>query len=353
MIGTGAIGGMHALAIGDLPNAELVAGCDKFEEGVKNFSGKFGCAAYTDVAEMIQHANVDVVTIATPSGAHLEPAQTAFTNGAHVLCEKPLEIKLERVDAMIASAKEHGLTLGGIFPQRFNPVLQAVRGAAADGRFGRLAVVNSYVPWWRDDAYYAPGRWQGTLALDGGGALMNQSIHGVDAIQWIAGAAMDLEAGENPVEEAFAYTGKLAHAEDLIEVEDTCVVTLKFRNGTLGQMLATTSLYPGTFKRFQVGGRDGTAEILEDQMTTWRFRDETDADEEIRNTYGKETEHGGGAADPMAIDYGLHTANIGAFLDALEKGVQPEIDGAEARKAVAIIEAVYQSAASGQAVKVG
>ncbi|MDX1565401.1 MAG: Gfo/Idh/MocA family oxidoreductase, partial [Phycisphaeraceae bacterium] len=244
------------------------------------------------------------------------------------------------------------VTLGGIFPQRFNPVVQTVRDAAAAGRFGDLAVVNTYVPWWRDDDYYAPGRWQGTLAMDGGGALMNQSIHGVDAIQWIAGATMDLPPEQNPVEEVFAYTGKRAHAEDLIEVEDTCVVCLKYRNGALGQILATTSMYPGSLRRLTVAGRDGTAETLEDELVSWQFREESDDDQAIRDRFGKSTEHGGGAADPMAIDYSLHTRNIEAFVSALESGQTPPIDGAESRKAVAIIEAVYESAASGKVVAV-
>ncbi|MDH3585162.1 MAG: Gfo/Idh/MocA family oxidoreductase [Phycisphaerae bacterium] len=353
IIGYGAIGYLHARAIADLDNAHLVAAFGMGEKARESCTGEFGAAFYEDYEQLLEKEDLDVVTVATPSGAHLETALAAIGRGRHVLCEKPLEIRTERIDQLIAAAAEAGVMLGGIFPQRFNPVVQAVQSAAAAGRFGELATISSYVPWWRDDAYYAPGRWQGTLAMDGGGALMNQSIHGVDALQWIAQGVMpDLPRDANPVEQVFAYTAKRAHAEDLIEVEDTCVVVARLRNGALGQILATTSLYPGSLKRLQVGGRDGTAEVLEDELVTWQFRDESPEDEATRGRFSGATSHGGGAADPMAIDYGLHTKNIAAFLGALDRGEQPEIDGVEARKAVAIIEAVYESAASGRAVDV-
>ena len=178
---------------------------------------------------MLDKTEPDLVTIATPSGAHLEPTQACASRGIHVLCEKPLEITTQRVDQMIQAAAEGGIKLGGIFPQRFNPVVELLHQAVAEGRFGALAAVSTYVPWWRDDAYYAPDRWQGTQALDGGGAMMNQSIHGVDAIQWIAGAAIEeSESKSGPVEQVFAFTSKRGHDPGLIEVEDTAVAVLRF-----------------------------------------------------------------------------------------------------------------------------
>ena len=212
IIGVGAIADIHALAMGELENLELVAGSCRTEAKGQAFADRFGCRWYRDYEELLDEARPDFVTIATPSGFHLEPLEACARRGIHVLCEKPLEISVRRVDRMIQVARESGIRLGGIFPQRFNPVLRVVHGAAAQGRFGDLAVVNAYVPWWRDDAYYAPDRWQGTLALDGGGAMMNQSIHGVDAAQWLASAAIpDLPPGGNPVREIFAFTAKRGH----------------------------------------------------------------------------------------------------------------------------------------------
>ena len=205
------------------------------------------------------------------------------------------------------------------------------------------------MPWWRDDAYYGPGRWQGTKALDGGGALMNQSIHGVDALQWIAGATMPgLAAGENPVESVMAMTAVRAHDAERLEVEDTCVAILRFKNGALGQLLAATSVFPGQLRRLLVGGRDGTAEILEEQLVAWRFRSEQADDEATRVRFGGSSGTSGGAADPLAINYACHTRNIEAFLEAIRAGRPPELDGHEGRKAVAIVEACYRSARTGR-----
>jgi len=168
-------------------------------------------------------------------------------------------------------------------------------------------VVNAYVPWWRDDEYYDES-WHGTQELDGGGALMNQSIHGVDAVQWLASSAMGTAVGDNPVEEVFAYTDRRAHDDSVIEVEDTAVAVVRYRDGTLGQILGTTSMYPGSLKRIQVAGRGGTAEIMEDELVTWSFRSEQLGDDEIRATFGEETR----TAAALPIPCPSITATIGA-----------------------------------------
>ena len=353
IIGIGAIARIHARALADIPGVELVAATCRTEEKGRAFAAEFGCAWHPDTARMLRREKPDFVTVATPSGAHLEAVVAAARRGVHVICEKPLEISLKRIDRMLAAVEKAGVVLGAIFPQRFNPVVATVHAAAAAGRFGSLAVATSAVPWWRDDAYYGPGRWQGTKALDGGGALMNQAIHGVDALQWIVGAATPgLAPGESPVESVTALTAVRAHDAERLEVEDTCVAILRFRNGALGQLLAATSLYPGQWRRFLFGGRDGTAEILEEQLVTWRFRAEGDDDAAIRARFGGASGTSGGAADPMAIDYSCHTRTFAAFLDALEAGRAPELDGREGRKAVAIVEACYKSARTGRSANV-
>ena len=353
IIGIGAIARMHARALRDIPGVELVAASCRTEEKGRAFAAEFGCVWHADTARMLRRERPDFVTVATPSGAHLEAVTAAARRGVHVICEKPLEISLKRIDRMIAVAAKAGVTLGAIFPQRFNPVVQAVHAAAQAGRFGSLAIAASYVPWWRDDAYYGPGRWQGTKALDGGGALMNQSIHGVDALQWIAGAAQPgLPCEENPVESAFAVTAVRSHDTSRLEVEDTCVAVLRFKNGAVGQLLAATSLFPGQLRRFLFGGRDGTAEILEEQLIAWQFRTEGADDAAIRQRFGGVSGTSGGAADPMAINYSCHTRNFEDFIDALRTGRRPALDGLEGRKAVAIIEACYTSARTGRPARV-
>lgn len=353
IIGIGAIARLHARALADIPGVELVAACCRTEEKGRAFAAEFGCTWHADAAQMLRREKPDFVTVATPSGAHLEAVLAAARRGVHVICEKPLEISLRRIDRMIAAAQKAGITLGAIFPQRFNPVVRTVHAAAAAGRFGPIAVAASYVPWWRDDAYYGPGRWQGTKALDGGGALMNQSIHGVDALQWIVGGTMPgLAPGENPVESVMALTAVRAHDPERLEVEDTCVAILRFKNGAVGQLLAATSLYPGQLRRFLFGGRDGTAEIAEEQLVTWRFRNAAADDDATREAFGGASSTSGGAADPMAINYDCHTRNFEDFLAAVQAGRRPTLDGLEGRKAVAIVEACYKSARTGRLVKV-
>ena len=350
IIGVGAIATMHAKAIGDLDQVELVGGCCRSRDKGEKFAADYDCQWFDDYEKALDELKPDFVTISTPSGAHLEPTLACAKRGIHVLCEKPLEISTERVDRMIAAAGEGGIRLGGIFPQRFNPVVCLLHDAARDGRFGDLAAVSTYVPWWRDDAYYAPDRWQGTIAMDGGGALMNQSIHGVDAIQWIASATMPDLGAACPVSEVFAYTAQRGHDEGAIEVEDIGVAVLRFRNGAMGQVLGATSMYPGSLKRLQIAGRDGTGEVLEDELITWAFREARDEDDGVRKKFGEATRSGGGASDPMAIDYTGHTRNIDAFLRWLDDDEPFMLDGTEARKAVAIIEAMYESARTGRAV---
>jgi predicted dehydrogenase len=180
---------------------------------------------------------------------------------------------------------------------------------------------------------------------------MNQSIHGVDALQWIAGTAMhDLPAEANPVESVAAFTAVKAHDPAQLEVEDTCLAVLRLKNGGLGQLLAATSLYPGQLRRFTFGGRGGTAEIEEEQLVTWQFREAQPDDDATRERFSGASSTSGGAADPMAIDYSCHTRNFISFFDAVAAGQRPALDGREGRKAVAIIEACYKSARTGRIV---
>ena len=345
ILGAGAVAGLHARAIRDLDDAILVAASRRTESKGRAFAEQHDCTWHPNPGTLLDDKAPDVVTIATPSGAHLSPALAALKRGVHVLCEKPLEVTTDRVDRMIETARVHNVKLGGIFQRRYGEAAEVLHEAALNGRFGALAAATASVPWWREDTYYN-GTWKGTRELDGGGALMNQSIHAVDAIQWIAGAAMDLEARVNPVAEVYAHTALRGHDPAQVEVEDTAVAVLKFRNGPLGHLLGTTAAYPGSERRLRVAGRDGTAEVLGERLVQWQFRHEQPQDRPLRDALGNSSGDGG-ASDPMAIDYALHKRNLRAFLDWVDRDADFGLDAPEARKAVEVIEAIYASAEQG------
>jgi len=338
VVGAGLIADFHARALGDIENAEFVACCDPQVDRAKALADKYGGTPYASYEEMLGNDQIDIVTIATPSGLHMEPTVAAAEAGKHVLCEKPVEITLERIDAMIEAHKKAGTRLGGIFPYRFNDLMTPLREAIRSGRFGTITCAGVYVPWWRTDAYYE-GSWHGTWKLDGGGALMNQSIHMIDML-------CDLMP---PIESVQACTATLGHK---MEAEDTAAAVLRYANGALGMVYGTTASYPGQFRRFEITGTEGTVINVENSITVWQFAEEQPEDEEVRKRF-MTIEGGGGVADPAAITHENHTRNFRAFLEALEKDEDFWISGPEARKTVEVILAIYRSAREGKLVTLG
>jgi predicted dehydrogenase len=288
---------------------------------------------------MLADPEVDVVTIGTPSGAHMEPAVAAAEAGKHVIVEKPLEITLRRCDKIIEACKKNRVKLSAIFPSRFHDSSQELKRAVEGGRFGRLTVGDSYVKWYRSQEYYDSGAWRGTWELDGGGALMNQAIHSVDLLTWLMG----------PVVEITAHTATLAHKR--IAVEDTAVATLKFKNGALGVVEASTATYPGYLKRIEIHGSQGSAVIKEEDIIEWDFAKKDRRDTAIFKKMKGQKSSGGGASDPTAIGYHGHMLQFKDVLSAIKSGGKPAVDGREGRRSVEIILGIYKSAETGRMVK--
>lgn len=338
IVGAGMIGHYHAEAIRELPNAGLAGVCDEVEEAAERFGEKHSCPWTCDLEKFMARDDIDVITVATPSGSHAEVAIAAARHGKHCICEKPLDITLDRIDRMIEAHVRAGTTLGGIFNFRFLPTARLFKQAAEAGRFGRLTYGMAYGPWWRDQAYYDKGGWRGTWQLDGGGALMNQGIHTIDLLQWFMG----------PVRRVLAMCKTLAH--ERIEVEDTGVATIEFANGALGTIACTTSMWPGHFRIVEVAGTDGTVAMADQNFFFWQFRNETAEDDDIRRRYLQFPAASVGASSPSAgLTAEGHRANFAEFLQALDEKRPPAIDGPEARKSVAIILAIYESARRGGA----
>ncbi|MEZ5940817.1 MAG: Gfo/Idh/MocA family oxidoreductase [Planctomycetaceae bacterium] len=338
IVGCGMIAHFHAKAIQAIPGAKVVGCFNQNFAKAETFAGEYGCTPYDSLEAMLANPEISVVTICTPSGAHLDPAVAAAKAGKHVLVEKPLEITLERCDAIIAACKEAGTQLGTIFPSRFSEANQVLKQAIVEGRFGKMTLADTYVKWWRSQEYYDGGGWRGTWALDGGGAYMNQAIHNVDLLYWLVGDVTDV----------CGLTATLAH--ERIEVEDVGTAIVRFANGALGTLEASTSVYPGLLKKTEIHGTTGCAIIEQDSILHWEFAESRPEDDEIRAKFGKENAVSGGAADPKAISFVGHQKQFEDFIQAIQEGRSPVVDGSEGRKSVEIILAIYESSNTGRRI---
>ena len=334
IIGAGMIGGFHARAIAAMEGCELVGVASRRYDGARSFANEHETKAYESVEALLADPEIDIVTIGTPSGAHFEPAMAAIEAGKHVAIEKPIEITTERIDQMTAAAEAKGVTIAAILNRRFNPGMDAFKQAVETGRFGRLTSASAYVKWYRNQAYYDSGDWRGTWALDGGGALMNQSIHAIDALLYLAG----------PVKSVQAHAACLAHQN--IEVEDSAVAILEFENDAHGVIEGSTCAWSkeGHPARVQLCGTEGSVFLADEAFEVWDFMDTSEEDTRIHSDLTKGVRSGLGANDPGAINFHQHQRNFEEIVATIEEGREPTTSAVEARKSVELIQAIYQSA---------
>lgn len=340
IVGCGMIANFHARAIADIADAKLVGCFNRTADKAEKLAAEFGGEVYTSLEAMLERDDLDVVTLCSPSGAHMEPCIAAAKAGKHVIVEKPLDVTIPRCDAMIAACEEAGVKLATIFPSRFHRSSQLLKKAVDEKRFGQLALGDAYVKWFRTQEYYDSGAWRGTWELDGGGALMNQAIHSVDLLLWLMGPAI----------EVMGHTATLSH--ERIEVEDVATATVRFANGALGVIEATTAGFPGSLKKIELCGSEGTAILEEEDIIKWEFATQTEEDEKLRQEMQGRTQTGGGAADPAAIGHHAHAELFRDFLEAIRDDRAPLIDGKEGRRSVELILAIYESAKTGQKVRI-
>ncbi len=334
IVGSGMIAPIHLAAIGALAGAETTGIMDHGSGRGKEIAPELDATGADDIDAFIARDDIDIITVATPSGLHHEAVMKAAAAGKHCIVEKPMEIQLHRIDEMIAAHRRGGTLLGGIFNTRYSEGARLLKRAAVAERFGRLTFASAVGPWWREQSYYDASRWKGTWALDGGGALMNQGIHSIDLLQWLV---------DSPVTSVSGRIATLAHEN--LQVEDTGAASLVFENGALGTIACTTSMWPGHFRTITLAGTDGTAVLGDGNLLVWQFRHETPEDNVIRERFLSLPGPGIGASDPSAgLDCEGHRAVFAEFLAALDSGKSPPIDGREARKAVSTILAIYESA---------
>ena len=325
MIGAGNISATHVRALAGIAGVTLAGVYGPRLERAQAVADIGGGRGYDSLERMFAAESPDMVIVGTPSGLHGEHAAAAVRHGIHVLVEKPLEITVARVDALIAHASERGVTLGVVFQDRVKPGVRALKAAVDAEPFGRVALIRAQVPWWRPPEYYRDSRWRGTWALDGGGALMDQGIHTVDLLLWLCG----------PVTRV---SGKAVTRCHDIEVEDTAVAILEFASGAIGTLEATTCAYPGRPRRIEISGAAGTA-ILDGD----RFAPDAQpaADAPPQNV-----------ASPVVSDVSPHRDVIADFIEACRRRRPPVCGGLDGRRSVQLIEAIYASSRLGRPIDV-
>jgi UDP-N-acetyl-2-amino-2-deoxyglucuronate dehydrogenase len=351
IVGCGVIAPWHARSLKEhVQGARLLACCDEVPEKAQEFAAQFEIPkVYTKIEDLLADPEIDAVSICTPSGMHGEMVIQASNAGKHAMTEKPIDITLPKIDEMIDVTRKNGTRLAVIFQRRTSPLWQKVRETVQDGKLGKLVLGDAYLKYYRSQDYYDSGAWRGTWALDGGGALMNQGVHLVDQLQWIMG----------PVDTIFSFADHLARK---IEVEDTTVSAIKFKNGAFGTLEGTTSIigsaewekdeagavnvtkWGGMEHRLEFHGDRGTIMVDGERIVKWAVPGEPEPD------FG-DGGQGSLGSDPRAIGMRGHIIQLQDFVDSLREGRDPMVTGEDARPAVEIILAVYRSAQTGQPVR--
>lgn len=335
IIGCGVIGPTHAEAIQSLPDAQLIAVADPIVDRAQKLASKYNVTPYGDIQTMLDNEGLDVVTVCTPSGEHGKHACQVMRTGRHVIVEKPMEITRAAIDEMLRTQQEMGVKLSVISQHRFDAATQQIHALVQEQAFGRLVLGNVIIPWWRSQKYYDSGAWRGTWEFDGGGVLMNQSIHSIDLLRWLMG----------PVKSLYAYTDTLAHR---METEDVGVAVLRFTNGAVGTIAATTAAYPGVTTRIEIFGDKGSSIIENDKLSYLHLaRDEQEAAGDYggsSKTAQKSAVDLSAAQNPAALSANSHALQIADMIRAIRENGTPLVDGNAARQAVDIILSIYESA---------
>ena len=325
IIGCGMIANWHAGAVAQIAGAKLVGVTDVNSDMRAAFAGKYNVSQFGSIDELLSCPDIDVVSICTPSGLHASLAVQAANAGKHIIVEKPMALNLAQADEIIKACEVNKVKLAVISQLRFAPAVKKLKQAVDQGLLGRLISGDIYMKYYRSQQYYDASGWRGTWAMDGGGALMNQGIHGIDLLQYVMG----------PVKSVFAHTRTLARE---IEVEDTAAAVLEFKNGALGVVQGTTSIYPGQPRRLEINGDRGTITLEEDCISSWVIEGRQKPDDVV-------IMHTNIGSSSAPADFGLdgHISQITDMVDAVNNNRVPFVDCIEGRKSIEIIMAIYES----------
>jgi UDP-N-acetyl-2-amino-2-deoxyglucuronate dehydrogenase len=330
LIGCGRISRNHFDAIARTEGLRLAAVADSVAERARAAGEQLGVPWFGSMAELLDKADLDLVTICTPSGLHSQQGVMAAKAGKHVITEKPMAITLEQADALVQACDAAGVQLFVVKQNRLNPSVQLLKRAVDKGRFGKIYLANTTVRWNRPQEYYDSASWRGTWEFDGG-AFMNQASHYVDLIQWLVG----------PVESVIAKTATQARR---IEAEDSGVAVMRFRNGAIGLIEVNVLTFPRNWEgSITIIGERGTAKIggtAVNKVEHWAFAEYDDDDKLVEAA----------ATSPPSV-YGFgHEGYYRNVLAVLRGEAQPETDGRAGRKSLELILGIYESAKTGRDV---
>jgi predicted dehydrogenase len=341
IIGGGMIAEFHAKGAAESEKGKIVAVADVNLDIAAEFAEKAAPEAkpYGNVDEMLKDPDVQVVCICTPSGMHSDLAVKAAQAGKHVLTEKPLDITAAKMTKMVTACRNQEVKLGVVLQRRSFEASRKVKQTIESGVLGKLVLGDMSQKCYRSQQYYDSGGWRGTWKIDGGGACMNQAIHGIDLLTWFMGE----------VESIFAYADHLVRK---IEVEDTMVAAIKYKSGAFGTLTCTTSCNPGENLMVNIHGSRGTLMLEDANITRWAISNsEDELAEDDQQMLSSDQKEGQGVADPRAISHAGHTFHIDDMARAVIEDREPFCNGEDARKAVDLILAIYKSAQTGKEVK--
>ena len=333
IIGCGVISSWHARAIDAIDGAELYGVTDVYEPSRISFAEQFGVKCFDSAEQLFTCSEIDAVCICTPSGLHAPLAIAAANAGKHIVVEKPMAITHEEIEGILTACKQNNVKMAVISQLRFAPGVRALKEAIDKGLMGKIVVADLSMKYFRSQEYYDKGGWRGTWEMDGGGALMNQGIHGVDILQYLMG----------PVKSVSAITRTLVRN---IEVEDTAVAILEFENGALGQIVGTTSISPGSQRVIEISGSDGNITMIEDKITAWNVDAPLPPKEALPdpdNIYDTSN-------NPQNFGIAGHTRQLSDMVDAIREDRDPKVTQYDGKLPVEIILAIYESSKTGKVV---
>lgn len=327
VIGTGNIAKFHAQCIDKIPNAKLLGVLSKTESRALDIAVNFRAPVFWEIEKLLSHPEIDVICVCNESGLHGATIAKIAKAGKHILCEKPLETTVEKIDRIAEVVKSTGIQLACVFQNRENPEYKKLKTFVESGSLGKILLCQTSINWYRPPTYYE-GSWRGTKALDGGAALINQGIHTIDLMLDLMG-------------EVALVSGLVDTLHHQIEGEDVAVAALKFKSGALGTLSGGTALFPGEPESITIYGTLGNVVFRGGKIVS------STVSSIHKALTASDEDPGSGASDPMAITDQFHIAAIEDFMDAIRHDRVPKVNIDEAKKSVALINAIYQSKGNG------